>query len=86
MGNGDNMALHSGDVVREIATNRPGTINYTKPTYWRVQFSDGQEPLLKIFKHEAELRLVACPHSNTDPSFVLERGIMGFWNRLTGRH
>jgi hypothetical protein len=78
--------LHLGHIVEEIATKRRGKIDNTsgllvdgqeQTTQWRVFFSDGKQPLLQYFSDEAGLRLIRCPHSNTTPAFVPERGIMG---------
>jgi len=78
--------LHLGDVVEEITTKRQGKIDNTsgpfvggqqQTTQWRVWFSDGKQPLLQYFSNEADLRLIKCPHSDSGPAFVPERGIMG---------
>ena len=75
--------LHLGDTVEEIATSRKGKIDSSRvdeqeqTTRWRVFFSDGKRPLVKYFLNEADLRLVICPHSDSDPRFVPSRGIMG---------
>jgi hypothetical protein len=69
--------LHLGDIVEEIATNRPGKID-AGPTQstagpiapnWRVIFTDNKKPLYKYFNDEKELRVKWCPHN--------ERGNMG---------
>lgn len=62
--------LHAGDIVEEIATKRSGKINGTRgwpgttPLECCVYFSDGKDPVIKLFFHEEELRLIECPHSD----------------------
>jgi hypothetical protein len=46
------------------------------PTAWRVLFSDGKSPLIQYFNNGSELSLVSCPHSESDPGFVPDRGII----------
>jgi hypothetical protein len=78
--------LHLGDTVQEITTGRIGKIDSTQaegvvgqeqiPNQWRVFFSDGKVPLVQHFNDEKDLRLLKCPHSDPEPGFVPERGIM----------
>ena len=80
--------FHLGDIVEEIATKRRGKIDnmslnhdhkgqVTSVNYWRVIFSDGQQPLFGVITDELALQLVSCPHSEPEPGFYPERGIMG---------
>lgn len=76
--------LHSGDLVKEKATDRQGEINEaprrevkTDVVRWRVNFSDGKYPAMNYFNNESDLILIHCPHNEEkEPSFVPERGIM----------
>lgn len=75
--------MHLHDIVEEIATKRRGKIDNSagvvgqKPDWLRVYFSDGQEPIMKIFKNLDELRLIKCGHDEpTESQFVPSRGIM----------
>jgi len=74
--------FHVGDIVEEIATKREGKLDEvpqgpTAVLRWRVLFSDGEQPLLKYFLNDSELRLVKCPHDSSGESrFVPQRGIM----------
>jgi hypothetical protein len=72
------VVFHLGDKVQEIATGRCGKIDESRNNQelWRVFFSDGGTPPLAYFKREA-LRLVQCPHTEPEPGFAPERGIMG---------
>lgn len=80
-------ALHLGDIVEEISTKRCGKIDNMSIThgpagqqtvnYWRVFFTDGKQPLLGIIKDASELRLVSCPHAESEPGFTPGRSIMG---------
>lgn len=80
------VTLHLGDVVEEIATKRLGKIDNMSIEhhacgqqtvhYWRVFFEDGKQPLLGIIKDASELRLVSCPHSETQPGFKPARSII----------
>lgn len=69
--NGTGRAVHHDDIVEVVATKRRGRIDLTStsPVYWRVQFSDGQEPPFQLVK-EAEIRLVGCPHTGNRESFM----------------
>jgi len=79
--------FHLGDEVQEIATARLGKIDQIHaegdlgkeqiPTAWRVYFSDVKTPLIQYFKNESELRLITCPHEDSGPHFVPDRGITG---------
>jgi hypothetical protein len=78
--------LHNGDVVEETATGRRGAIdnigasvtnNQETQTNWRVYFSDGKEPSLKMFTKQDDFSLVECPHSNPEPGFYPSSSIMG---------
>jgi hypothetical protein len=37
---------------------------------------DGKQPLLGIIKDASELRLMSCPHTETEPRFTLARPIV----------
>ena len=43
---------------------------------WQVHFSDGKEPVIKLFQNEEELQLVSCPHEIGEPGFYPSRSIM----------
>jgi hypothetical protein len=77
--------LHLGDVVEEIATGRLGKIDTVLEhhangqqtvNYWRVFFDDSKQPLLGIINDALELRLVSCPHTETEPRFTPARSII----------
>jgi len=71
--------FHNEDTVEVVATERRGRIDLTStsPVYWRVQFSDGQQPSSEIFRNQSELRLVNCPHVESGtPGFYPETPIM----------
>ena len=74
--------IHLEDVVEEVATKRRGRVDNTGGSLvngqevtnqWRVHFSDGIDPLMKIFLNEEELRLVTCPHEISEPGFYPSR-------------
>jgi hypothetical protein len=74
--------LHSDDIVEEIETKRQGKIDEapkreTDVLRWRVWFLDGETPVVKYFLKETELRLITCPHSDSDARFIAGRGIKG---------
>ena len=55
--------LQVDDIVKEIATERQGRINQVRTSEdgkdcWVVRFSDGEEPVIKIFENENELELI----------------------------
>lgn len=67
---------HNDDVVEEMATGRQGKIDsigasttagLTTQTSWRVRFEDQKAPPLKYFTNADEIRLVSCPHGETEP-------------------
>ena len=66
-------AFRPGDKVEEISTGRRGTVG-ASGTAGRsadrvtVQFSDGQLPLLKDFKHSLELRVIEAPGERGAPA------------------
>lgn len=78
--------FHNDDVVEEIATGRRGAIysigasvtnRQETQNNWSVRFSDGKEPLLKIFTNQEDFRLVGCPHQDEgEPGFYPSRSIM----------
>lgn len=77
--------LHGDDIVQEIGTGRQGKIDAIgseitqgreTQTNWRVAFSDGKGPPLWTFTKRAELRLVRCPHGESEPGFFPAEGIM----------
>lgn len=60
--------LHQGDIVEEIDTGRLGKVwearqLMTDSLRWRVEFSDGQKPIMNYFITRSDLRLIDCPHS-----------------------
>jgi hypothetical protein len=78
-------SLHGGDIVQEIATGRQGKIDGINSEImqgretqknWRVVFSDAKEPPLWTFTNRAELRLVMCPHNDSEPGFYPSEGVM----------
>jgi hypothetical protein len=78
------ITFHMGDIVQEKETGRQGKLNEaprpevkTDVLRWRVNFSDGKKPLIKYFTSESDLTLISCPHNGeSEPGFVIERGIM----------
>jgi hypothetical protein len=72
--------LHNEDIVEEIGSKRQGVVDSVGSSRagdqetqnnWHVRFTDGKEPLLKIFTFERELRLVQCPHGGAETPFQL---------------
>ena len=62
-----------GGKVEEIATGRRGTVGASgtggrSSDRVTVQFSDGQQPLLKDFKHSLELRVIDTPGEGEAPA------------------
>lgn len=80
----DATILHTGDIVEELATKRRGAVsiggtitgNVEVQNNWTVRFTDGKEPILKIFVKRDELRFISCPHSSGEPGFYPARSIM----------
>jgi hypothetical protein len=77
--------LHGDDIVQEIATGRQGKIDGINSeimqgretqTNWRVTFADGKGPPLWTFTNRTQLRLVRCPHGESEPGFFPAEGIM----------
>jgi hypothetical protein len=77
--------IHAGDVVEEVVTKRRGEVNDTRASivngqkvtsHWQVHFSDGKDPVIKLFQNEEKIRLVRCPHETSEPGFYPSRSIM----------
>jgi hypothetical protein len=70
------MAFHLGDIVLETETQRRGKIDELRSNMFRVIYLDGQQPLIQYYKDVSDFELVKCPHTESGPRFVPERGIM----------
>jgi len=77
--------IHGGDIIEEVATKRRGKVNGMRGSIvngqevvsdWQVQFSDGKEPVIKLFSKEEDLQLVTCPHQTSEPGFYPAESIM----------
>lgn len=77
--------IHNEDLVEEVATARRGKVDSvgaetvqgrTVPNLWCVRFLDGKEPPLKYFQTEADLRVISCPHGESEPGFYPERPLV----------
>jgi hypothetical protein len=78
--------IHGGDIIEEVATKRQGKVSGIRGSIvngqevvsgWQIHFSDGKEPVIKLFSKEADFRLIACPHQPSEPGFYPADSIMG---------
>jgi hypothetical protein len=77
--------IHSGDTIEEVATRRQGRVSKGGSlvngeevlSRWQVHFSDGKDPVIKLFLNEADIRLIARPHQTSGPGFYPAESIMG---------
>jgi hypothetical protein len=78
--------IHGGDIIEEVATKRQGKVSGTGGSIvhgqevvsrWQVHFSDGKDPVIKLFLNESDIRLIACPHQPSEPGFYPADSIMG---------
>jgi hypothetical protein len=78
--------IHGGDTIEEVTTKRQGKVNGIRGSIvngqevvsdWQVHFSDGKEPVIKLFSKEEELRLVTCPHQTSEPGLYPAESVMG---------